>query len=191
MIRKNSLFCKLLRVKKTSARLFQECMERFSCSEERCPYCQAKEACVPHGYYERNIIDFIKGKTFYSKVCVLRVCCKACGHTHAVLPDVVVPYATYSLFFILRVLAEYFAHVMTIEALCSRFAITSSMLYRWKGIFLLHKEHWLGAIEVPDLFSFLFIRNLCSLNDYSTEFSSPFIALTNCSFLQQHETRRK
>ena len=37
------------------------------------------------------------------------------------VPDFIIPYSGYGLFFILRVLAEYFLHLSTIEGLCRRF----------------------------------------------------------------------
>ena len=186
MIRKNSLFCKLIRIKKSSAQLFREFMEDFSCEGELCPCCQAKGRCRPHAFYERNLIDFVNGRTVYSKICVLRIFCSACGHTHAVLPDLIVPYSTYGLFFILRVLAEYFAHLTTIEVLCARFAISPSMLYRWKGIFLLHQKYWLENIGILCRNPFQFIKQLCILPDYSSGFSHYFAFLYGGSFLQLH-----
>ena len=72
----------------------------------------------------------------YGRVQIRRVRCGSCGHTHAILPDHIVPYSTYSLQFILRVLAEYFLGLRTVEQLCRRYAISASMLYQWKALFL-------------------------------------------------------
>ena len=77
---------------------------------------------------------------------VVRVIC-SCGHTHAILPDLIIPYNTYGVFFILRVIAEYLLHRHSIEHLCARFSITHSMLYRWYGLFLEHKSLWLGVLH--------------------------------------------
>lgn len=78
---------------------------------------------------------------------IKRVRCVSCGHTHAILPDYIVPYTSYSLLFILRVLAGHFLGLGSVEQLCRRYSISVSMLYQWKALFLTHKEIWLGALE--------------------------------------------
>lgn len=53
----------------------------------KCPNCNLSDM-ERHGYYKRYIN--ISGKKYYIRI--LRVRCKICGHTHAVLPDFVIPY---------------------------------------------------------------------------------------------------
>lgn len=89
MIRKNSLFCKLIRIKNSSESLFSSFMKDYSLTMEECPYCHSRDNCIFHGSYERNLIDFIRGKTVYHKISVTRVKCQSCGHTHAILPEVI------------------------------------------------------------------------------------------------------
>ena len=146
MIRKNSLFCKIIRMKKTSIQLFHEYMLSYSWEDETCPWCGSKGNCVSHGSYMRSMADLTYGKTVYGEICVLRLRCTSCGHTHAILPDVIIPYSVYGLFFILRVLAEYFLRLHTVEKLCSRFGVSVSMLYRFRDLFLSHKQQWLGML---------------------------------------------
>ena len=107
MIRKFSLFCKLIRIKTSSESLFSSFMKDYSLAMEECPCCHSQDNCIFHGFYERNLIDFIQGTTVYHKISVTRVKCQSCGHTHAILPDLIIPYGQYSLFFLLRVLTEY------------------------------------------------------------------------------------
>ena len=121
-------------------------MLSYSWEDEACPWCGSKGNCVSHGSYMRSMADFTYGKTVYGEICVLRLCCTSCGHTHAILPDVIIPYSVYGLFFILRVLAEYFLPRHTVEKLCARFGISVSMLYRWRDLFLSHKQEWLGML---------------------------------------------
>ena len=54
-----------------------------------------------------------------------------------ILPDFIIPYSGYGLFFLLRVLAEYFL----------RFSITLSQLRPWLQFFREQKEEWLGALS--------------------------------------------
>ena len=69
--------------------------------------------------------------------------CKSCGHTHAIIPDYIIPY---SLLFVLRVLGEYFLRKRTVEGMCRRYNITPSMVYSWKRVFEEYKEMWLGVL---------------------------------------------
>ena len=159
MIRENSLFCKLIRIKTSSNALFDFVMKGFRPELQTCPCCGAKGSCRIHAYYDRSLVDFIDGAPIRHSLCILRlVCC--CGHTHAILPDFIIPYSTYSLFFILRILAEYFLHLSTVEKLCGRFSITSGQLRRFLKLFQLHMEEWLGLLASLETSSLSFLKAL-------------------------------
>lgn len=159
-------------------------MADFRPELETCPYCGASHCCSDHASYDRNLIDFISGKPVYHRISVSRVICSNCGHTHAILPDLIIPYSTYGLFFILRVIAEYLMHRSSVEQLCLRFSITHSMLYRWFSLFLEHKALWLGALASVETQALPFLMGIAS-QEYSA-FSSRFTLLTAVSFLQSH-----
>lgn len=187
MIRKFSLFCKLIRIKTSSESLFSTFMGSYSHSLQECPSCHSNGNLIPHDSYQRNIIDFTNGKTTYRKISIKRLKCLSCGHTHAVLPDIIVPYAQYSPFFLLRVLVEYFLHLKTISEICHIYAITPSMLYRWKALFLCHRTDWLPLLEHLETSPFAFLKFLCFQDDFSSNFSLPFFKKTGISFLQSHK----
>lgn len=187
MIRKFSLFCKLIRIKTSSDSLFSAFMESYSHTLQKCPSCHSKGNLIPHASYCRNIIDFTGGKTIYCKISVRRFKCQSCGHTHAVLPDLIVPYAQYSLFFLLRVLGEYFLRLKTISEICHTYTITPSMIYRWKALFLCHMADWLPILEQLAASPFAFLKQICFMENFSGSFSSPFFRLTAVSFLQSHK----
>ena len=87
MIRKNSLLCKLIRIKTSSKFLFDTFMAQFRPELETCPICNSTGNCHIHDYYRRSIIDFDAGQRTHAGLCVLRVFCDSCEHAHAVLPD--------------------------------------------------------------------------------------------------------
>ena len=184
MIRKNALFCKLIRIKSSSKILFEQFMAGFRPELETCPVCGVSHECSLHASYDRNLIDFISGKPVYHRITVARVICSSCGHTHAILPDLIIPYSTYGIFFILRVIAEYLIHQTSVEELCLRFGITHSMLYRWYRLFLDHKSLWLGILVSAETSAFSFLKFLVC-QAYSA-FSESFILHTSFSFLQSH-----
>ena len=133
MIRENSLFCRLIRIKCSLKALFDSFMAGFRPELQTCPCCGAKGSCRIHAYYDRSLVDFMGGRSVRHSLCILRLIC-SCGHTHAILPDFIIPHSGYGLFFLLRVLAEYFLHLSTVEGLCERFSITLSQLRRIFGM---------------------------------------------------------
>ena len=185
MIRKNALFCKIIRIKKSSKVLFDSYMDTFCPEKQTCPVCGSSFHCQIHAYYGRRIIDFICGVPVTTEVTVLRLACQSCGHTHAVLPDLIIPYSSYSLFFILRVLAEAFLHISSLERLCERFCITRNQLYKWKQLFQQHKREWLGILEDSETSGMDFLLMLAAKPDYSS-FAMDFTKQTSYSFLQSH-----
>ncbi len=112
--------------------------------------------------------------------------CRSCGHTHALLPDFIIPYAQYGLFFILRILGEHFIKPLPVGSLCARFSVTVSMFYRWKKLFLLHKKLWLGILTDAETHAAGFLKHLASAGSYSDVFASPFRLAAGFSFLQSH-----
>lgn len=114
-------------------------MEHFRPELETCPICGSKGSCHIHDYYGRSIIDLHAGKRITSQLCILRVYCDSCEHAHAILPDIIVPYARFSLLFVLRVLGDYFYKRNTIEQLCEKYDISTNLLYKWINLWHSHK----------------------------------------------------
>ena len=185
MIRENSLFCKLIRIKTSSKALFDSFMDGFRPELQTCPCCGVKGSCSVHAYYGRSLVDFIGGSPVRHSLCILRLIC-TCGHTHAILPDVIIPYSCYGLFFILRVLAEYFLRFSTVEKLCERFSITPSQLRRWLLLFRTQKEEWLGLLASLETSGLSFLKSLLTWPAYS-DFASSFVRRFAKSFLQSHK----
>ena len=165
--------------------MFDSYMDTFCPEKQTCPVCGSSFNCQIHAYYGRRIIDFICGIPVTTEVTVLRLACQSCGHTHAVLPDLIIPYSSYSLFFILRVLAEAFLHISSLERLCERFCITRNQLYKWKQLFQQHKREWLGILEDSETSGMDFLLMLAIKPDYSS-FAMDFTKQTAYSFLQSH-----
>lgn len=159
-------------------------MSSFRPELETCPVCGRKGDCSNHDTYERFVIDFINGTPVSSSINIQRVMC-SCGHTHAVLPDPVIPYRCYSLFFILRALYEYFLHLRSVGSLCARFGITPSMLYRWKKLFLEHRREWLGLLASVEESPLASLKTLVRFDPFR-DFACSFISKTGITFMQSH-----
>lgn len=184
MIRKNLINCKLFFLNVSIPEHYKNYMRRFNPALERCPYCGAKGQCRVFAYYERGVVEIENGQPVYYRLRITRVRC-SCGHTHAILPDTLVPYRQYSLSFILHVLGLYYAHSMTIQQIYDTYAVAHPVLYRWLRIFGRHARIWLGMTSATATFAGNFLQSLADMDPFSS-FTSGFYQLTLLSFLQTH-----
>ena len=184
MIRKNVINYKLNLQNHATKSLYEEFLKSFHPEGERCPSCGALGQCRLYASYDRNIVDLIDGKPVSNLLHICRVLC-TCGHSHAILPDFIVPYRQYSLLFILYILQVCFTHSMTLEEILIRFGVSHQLLKRWKEAFGKHKDLWLGIVR-SRLVSFRgFLEQLLSLDPFSG-FTNGFYRKTLYSFLQSH-----
>lgn len=129
-----------------------------------CPYCGAKHPqWSAFASYKRYLISFEKGIPVTYQIKISRIICSSCRHTHAILPEIIIPYGSYSLIFILTVLRDYYLTHMTIQELCDKYLIAASTLYAWKRLFLIHKKLWLGILEDAITEPLTFLSSLPSL----------------------------
>lgn len=165
--------------------LFNRSLQKHPLCREMCPSCGAVGQCRPHGSYHRNLLHFLDSRTQVLRLSIPRVLC-SCGHSHALLPDFIVPYLSYSLPMILRILADYFSHRLTITSICDKYGICIPVLYRLKKQFLLHKREWLGILDDMETDAAAFLGLLRDSGDYSAA-ASVFLRQTTYSFMQSHK----
>lgn len=152
MIRLFSVFCKLNFNSLSVKDLFLESMKEFSSeklpfSKLPCPFCGAKNPnWAYHDSYNRYLIGFENNAPVNHIIDITRIICSSCKHPHAILPEIIIPYSSYSLTFILSVLRDYYFK-MKIKDICEKYQISISLLYAWKLLFLRHKKLWLGVLE--------------------------------------------
>ena len=159
-------------------------MAKFQPELETCPICGSAGNCHIHDYYGRSIIDFQDGKRQKSDLCVMRVFCDSCEHAHAILPDVIIPYSSYSLLFILRLLGQYFAG-FNMEQLCERYQISQNQFYKWLALWKSHKQEWLGLLTDQEVSDVSFLKRIVMMNSASSFFMG-FVLHCAYSFLQSH-----
>lgn len=174
MIRVFYAFGKSLFNKISDLSLFLEASACFSPDSFVCPKCGRKHDADFINPYSRYLITFESGAVVTHSVQVKQLQCASCNSIHAVLPDHLVPYSSYSLSFILTVLRSYFFRSCTIEALCLRFQIVHSTLYAWLRLFQTHKQLWLGLLRDSEISPIDFISQLFSSQFRSEQFVHSF-----------------
>lgn len=182
MIRRISQLCKTFSNSISSKSIFDSSMAHFDIRTEQCPCCKSIGNCIKHAYYHRHLVDSADA----SSVRVLRVICKSCNHTHAILPDCIIPYRSYSLRFFLSVFADFYLHKFSISSICRKYLISWQLFKKWESLFLLHKSAFLGKLADMSTSICDFISNHI-FNGVLSNFLCEFFMLTTRSFLQNHK----
>lgn len=183
MIRNFTILCKLNLKYISDIKLFNDSILAFKPFKALCPSCKSKGCLSKHSSYFRYLIGMEQGSPTTFRVSVPRFICSTCGKTHALIPDVLIPYGSYSITFILSVLKDYFSHKSTIPALCEKYCISLSTIYSWKNLYLLHKALWLGVLLDMDSKPNRFITSILNSLSFS-DFTKGFFAKSAFSFLQ-------
>ncbi len=179
MIRALAILCKLNSLKLSDKQLFDACLAKFDFAHCTCPSCGSSHCHSFHSCYERAMISIVDNRRSNILVSVPRIKCH-CGHTHAILPDILIPYGSYTIRFILIVLSHYITRHCTVSELCDFYQISRSTLYDWIHLFLSHHNLLVGILDS--------INNLC-LSAVSfimdiPQLASRFYSLFRFSFLQ-------
>ncbi len=180
MIRVFDAFRKSLFYHTPDLLLFSMASEDFSERDFSCPRCRAKGSVLPISPYQRYLISYEAGEVVRRIVDVKQMQCTSCRSIHAILPDCLVPYSSYSLSFMLTVLKEYFLEKTTVQQLCDHFQIAISTLYAWVKLFHRHKALWLGVLIHAEVSPSSFLQGFFDSHFAPDRFFSTY----QCSFLQ-------
>lgn len=88
----------------------------------QCPYCNSSEL-IRWGNYSRNIY-YINGSNIeFDTILIQRVKCKNCNHTHALLPEYIIPYKQYLLDVIIFALSD--------DNIIYNFSFSDNTILKW------------------------------------------------------------
>ena len=193
MVRLFTALCKSLLEIISEEDAFNDASNRFNHYDKPCPRCGAIGKLTDYGDYERGLIYLKADKTTDARVRPLRFKCESCDASHAVLPDIIIPYGRYCLSFVLKAMIMYFERKVTVVNICLQLGIAVSTLYEWKKRMLLHKELMLGLLisnKIPALAflqELLKTRNLSkSLNDFFCKYGFSFMQNRSIPASQSH-----
>lgn len=165
MIRLFSVFSKLNFIELTVKQLFDEAAATASIQDHPCPSCAALHPdWVYFESYERHLVACEHGVCVDYTVTVTRYQCGACNHTHALIPEIAIPYSPYSILFILHVMRGHFISHLTIDAICRKYLVSTNTFYRWKALFLSHKQQWLGILDDMTISPHAFLESIPSVD---------------------------
>ena len=105
---------------------------------KNCPCCGSPPSKFhKNGTYLRNFVSYENNKVVSTSITVACVECSSCGHSHALLPSMLVPYSSFSIKFILTLLYSHLCRKFSsVVCLCEHFQISISTFYRIYKCFL-------------------------------------------------------
>ena len=184
----------MIKVKAVSGKIFNELSDEYFFSSAtasdksslRCPVCGRKGAFKKIHPYDRCMITIDRSCSERKEtiVSIPRIYCPSCRHTHALLPDNLIPFGSYTIRFVLEVLSEYLKKVVPVTTLCDRYGISISTLYHWKKLLTYHHSLLLGIMHVMDSLCEKIISDITGFESLPEVFFSTF----RFSFLQNHTT---
>ena len=183
MLRLFTAFCKSLLEIISEEDIFNDISNGFSHYDKPCPRCNTVGKLTPYGDYDRGLTYLKHSKTIDSRIQPLRFKCESCNVSHAVLPDIIIPYGRYGLGFVLTVLIAYFKRETAVVNICAQFSIAISTLYEWKKRMLLHKELMLGLLISSKIPALAFLQGLLKKRNLSDTLSG-FYQKYGFSFMQ-------
>lgn len=188
MIRLFSKLCKCFKQIsfENEINIFDKHMESISAGDLICPSCGAKNALSSFSSYKRHLVTYDNDKVYDNTIVITRYICSSCGHTHAILPPVIIPYSSFSFKFTVSIVYDYLVgRFNSVEVMCKYYEIAISTFYRLLKKFKEHKKLWLGLLEDKLNSSLDFIQNLkiYTFNEIET-FIINFFKQNGISFFQ-------
>lgn len=160
--------------------LFHYICDHFDPTLFTCPHCGQKGCFERICTYSRMLITVENGKRTLYDIDVINLKC-SCGHWHALLSDILIPYASYSARFILHVLEQYLQRTCSVASLCEKWEIAISTLYDWIHRFTDHYNLWAGIMKTISWVTQQAVNEISSYVDLAAAFFERFPAF---SFLQ-------
>jgi hypothetical protein len=97
----------------------------------RCPCCNASRSFIRHATYFRNICIFENFKFCEKRIKILRLLCKSCKSTHAVLPAETLPYGYYSFSCIFEIFIQYYMKNQSGQKISDKYSISFQIAYKY------------------------------------------------------------
>lgn len=117
-----------------------------------CPICNAYHSFHRHGTYERNLVYLDLAGITEEKMCILRVLCTSCGHTHAILPWDIIPFREFSATSFLQILKLFYCDNLSTLNIASLLYVSFQVVYFVIKLF----QNFIHTIQLFLRFSLIF-----------------------------------
>jgi transposase-like protein len=184
MVRLFTAFCKSYLKILSDKIIFDEAAGSYSYQGEACPRCGAVGKLTSHGTYTRGLTSRKSLKLIDCRLKPLRFKCESCAVTHALLPDIIIPYGRYSLSFVLSALIAYFDRTTSVVDICGQLGIAVSTLYDWLKRVAAHKDLMLGVLISNKTNTIPFLNDLLGCDNLS-DLLRRFFQKHGFSFMQR------
>lgn len=115
-----------------------------------CPFpsCASSGHYHGDGCYTRLLVCYTNACVERHDIPIPRIECTSCGHSHALLAPVIIPYSPFSFHFVISLLYDFITHKYnTVTVLCQVYDISVSTLYRIYHRFIADRKLMLGMME--------------------------------------------
>ena len=115
-----------------------------------CPVngCKQKGNYHNDGSYNRLLVCFMDNHVERHDILIPCIECNSCGHSHAILAPVIIPYSPFSFHFVISLLYAYITRKYdTVGKLCLAYDISVSTLYRILHRFISDSKLMFGMME--------------------------------------------
>lgn len=93
------------------------------------PCCSAKNSFIRHATYKRYICTLEFNEFTENKITILRLLCKSCKKTHAILPAGTIPYWYFSFECVFKILLEVLIGERSVPKVADKYKISVQILY--------------------------------------------------------------
>ena len=184
MLINKSILVKLSSIRCSDMELYLNATKDIKVSKFTCPCCNASGQCEYISPYKRTMISAADDTPKVQYLSIKRVRCNSCNHTHAILPDILIPYGSYSIRFILIILTKYLHRKTSVAAFCNMWHIAVSTLYSWIHLFI---DHYSAFVSALDRISSISEKAVTSVEGHDT-FIDDFFQRFRFHFLQHKTT---
>ena len=155
MYRKNDLpgFLKLASPEPDEKERIISALKNISADTLVCQGCGKCGCMKPHGTYKRGITYEQNGELVDDFVMIPVFYCTECNYLHAFLTDFLIPFCSFTLLFILKVLKAYLepSGCVTVRMICRKYQISSPTFYSWKKRFIDHYAGLSASLSLPSV----------------------------------------
>ncbi len=174
MIISQSVFGDLCSIKHTDLELYLAAISLFDMT-----------GFIRCGFYSRALISYESNKRVDYSITIYRVIRKGdmSRRTHAILPDMIIPYSSYSIRSVISVIYHYKHRNTSASAFCESIGIPRSTVSDWIKLYQAHLSEYISLLKEAD-------KNLCDKESalLSIEaFPNDFFNTTGHPFLVSHQ----